>query len=155
MTTPQPKEPTIGELFDLTGKRALVTGASGHLGGAIARALAEAGATVVVGSRRLSRAEDAAGALPTGPGVVHRAVELDQMDEASLQQGFGQAVDVAGGLDVLVNNRVSGAAIRSISSNSACLTSSRSCAHSCTMAAPATASSSEDVNPSRSGEAPS
>ncbi len=36
MTQNEPKEPTVGQLFDLTGKKALVTGASGYLGGALA-----------------------------------------------------------------------------------------------------------------------
>ncbi len=100
----EPREPTIGELFDLTDKRALVTGASGYLGGAFARALAEAGATVVTSSRKLSRAETVAASLPTSGGTRHHAVQLDHMDEASIEAGFAQAVDVAGTLDVLVNN---------------------------------------------------
>ena len=40
------------ELFDLTGKTALITGASGGLGGSFARGLSEAGATVVLAARR-------------------------------------------------------------------------------------------------------
>jgi gluconate 5-dehydrogenase len=104
MMTNEPKEPTVAELFDLTGKRALVTGASGHLGGAIARALAEAGATVVASSRELARAEAVAAALPTTGSIVHRAVQLDHMEETSLEAGFAQAVQAAGGLDILVNN---------------------------------------------------
>lgn len=104
MTDNEQREPTVGELFDLTGKRALVSGASGYLGGALARALAEAGATVVVSSRELSRAEDFAATLPTSSGAAHHAVQLDHMDEASLEDGFAQAVEAAGGLDILVNN---------------------------------------------------
>ena len=104
MSDSRPKEPTVPELFDLSGRRALVTGASGYLGGAMARALAEAGATVVVGSRDLARAEAVAAELPRSGAASHRAVELDQMDEASLERGFRQAVEAAGGLDVLVNN---------------------------------------------------
>lgn len=104
MSDSRPKEPAVPELFDLRGRRALVTGASGHLGGAMARALAEAGATVVVGSRVLARAEAVAAELPGGGAVPHRAAALDQMDEASLERGFRQAVEAAGGLDVLVNN---------------------------------------------------
>jgi len=50
-------EPTIERLFDLTGRVALITGGSGYLGRSLSRALAEAGASVVVGSRELSRAQ--------------------------------------------------------------------------------------------------
>jgi gluconate 5-dehydrogenase len=104
MSNSEHYEPTVGELFDLTGKRALVTGASGYLGGAMARALAEAGATVVVSSRDLSRAQTVADALPCGGDAQHRAVRLDHMDEARLERNFQEAACIAGGLDVLVSN---------------------------------------------------
>jgi len=97
-------EPTVAELFDLRGKRALVTGASGHLGGALARALAEAGATVVASSRDLARAEAVVADLPSCDGASHRAVQLDHMDETSLLAGFAAAIDAVGELDVLVSN---------------------------------------------------
>lgn len=103
MSTNESREPTVGELFDLTGKRALVTGASGYLGGALARALAEAGATVVASSRQRSRAEAVAASLPSS-GAVHQAVELDHMDEKSIESGFAEAIDQVGGLEILVNN---------------------------------------------------
>ncbi len=95
-------EPTIGELFDLTGKRALITGASGYLGSSMARGLAEAGASVIVASREADRAAAVAGTLP-GHGN-HLGVAIDQMDEASIEKGFASAVDQAGAIDVLVNN---------------------------------------------------
>ena len=101
MTT---QEPTVRELFDLTGKRALVTGASGYLGGALARALAEAGATVVVSSRELARAETAVASLPTVGNAVHQAIKMDHMDEESIERGFTEAIDRVGGLEILVNN---------------------------------------------------
>ncbi len=97
-------EPTVPQLFDLTGKSALVTGASGYLGGALARALAEAGAQVVVGSRKLSRAQETADSLPASNDISHQAVELDHMDEKSLAAGFARATELSGGLDILVNN---------------------------------------------------
>ena len=50
---PRKAAPSIQQLFDLTGRVALITGASGHLGVAMASALAEAGCRVVVASRKL------------------------------------------------------------------------------------------------------
>jgi len=99
-------EPTVQQLFDLTGKRALITGACGYLGRAMARALAEAGASVVASSRQIERAEKLAATLPlTKPGDQrHFAVELDHMDERSISSGFEHAIELAGGLEVLVNN---------------------------------------------------
>ena len=96
---------TVRDLFDLKGRRALVTGATGYLGRALAEALAEAGASVVVSSRQLDRAQSVASSLPrTGAGQRHYAVELNHMDEQSLQAGFTRAIELAGGLEVLVNN---------------------------------------------------
>lgn len=97
-------EPTVQDLFDLTGKAALVTGASGHLGSALARALAEAGASVVISSRDRRRAESAAEQLPCPGDAEHAAVELDYFDESSLERGFQEAVARTGRLDILVNN---------------------------------------------------
>ncbi|MFQ5732052.1 MAG: SDR family NAD(P)-dependent oxidoreductase [Planctomycetaceae bacterium] len=102
MTPPSP--PTIPQLFDLSGRVALVTGGAGYLGRAISAALAEAGATVAVSSRSLERAEDAVAALPAKDGVEHFAVQLDHKDEASLRAGFAKAVQRAGGVDILFNN---------------------------------------------------
>ncbi len=104
MSQPASTEPTVQQLFDLTGKTALVTGASGWLGSAIARALAEAGASVVASSRDADRAAAAADALPRSGGARHHAVQLDHMNEESLKAGFEQALGQAGHIDVLVNN---------------------------------------------------
>ncbi|HET6572300.1 MAG TPA: SDR family oxidoreductase [Fimbriiglobus sp.] len=94
-------EPTVRELFDLTGRVALITGAAGHLGSAMARALAEAGASVVVASRDADRARAVADALPGGQ---HHAVVLDHMDPATHERGFVDALTLAGQIDILVNN---------------------------------------------------
>jgi gluconate 5-dehydrogenase len=67
----------------------------------MARALAEAGASVVVASRDAGRARTAADSLPGGR---HHAVMLDHMDPAALERGFADAVALAGQIDVLVNN---------------------------------------------------
>lgn len=97
-------EPTIPQLFDLHGKVALITGGTGYLGSAMARALAEAGARVVISSRHAERAESAAADLPPVETGEHLGVQLDHMDEASLESGFATAVERAGQIDVLVNN---------------------------------------------------
>jgi gluconate 5-dehydrogenase len=104
------EQPTVQQLFDLTGRAALVTGAAGYLGQAIAAALAEAGATVVVSSRDRERAEQAAAALPTVNGTTHIGVPLDHKDEDSMRSGFAEAVERSGGLDVLFNNGQGGTA---------------------------------------------
>jgi NAD(P)-dependent dehydrogenase (short-subunit alcohol dehydrogenase family) len=98
MPTPAP---TVQQLFDLTGRVAVVTGAAGYLGRALSRALAEAGARVVCTSREAGRAVDAAATLP---GSGHLGVALDHTDPASLDRGWAQIVERTGHVDVLVNN---------------------------------------------------
>lgn len=95
---------TSPELFDLTGRTALITGASGWLGKAMAEALAEAGASVVVSSRRATRAKEVAAQLPVVGEARHHGVELDQMEGDSTAAGFETAVEASGGIDILVNN---------------------------------------------------
>jgi NAD(P)-dependent dehydrogenase (short-subunit alcohol dehydrogenase family) len=97
-------EPTIQELFDLSGRVALVTGATGHLGGALARALAEAGCRVVAGSRDRSRARDAAARLGGPAAGSHLAVAVDHMDETSVAAAVAEVLGEAGRIDVLVDN---------------------------------------------------
>jgi gluconate 5-dehydrogenase len=91
------------ELLSLKGKVALVTGATGHLGSSMADALAEAGASVVVSSRRLAEAREVVGKLPRVD-AGHYAVEIDHMEDGSIESGFAAAVKAAGRVDVLVNN---------------------------------------------------
>jgi gluconate 5-dehydrogenase len=95
---------TVTELFDLSGRVALVTGATGHLGFEMAAGLAEAGAAVVIASRSLERAQKIVRSLPTVSDAQHSAVELDHMDSTSITAGFAAAVKAAGKIDILVNN---------------------------------------------------
>lgn len=88
---------TVQQLFDLTGRTALITGASGYLGSAMASALAEAGARVVAASRKLGTARAVAAALP---GAGHIGIAMDQMVAHSIER----AMDKLGAVDVLVNN---------------------------------------------------
>lgn len=98
------REPTVTELFDLTGKTSLVTGASGYLGGSLARALAEAGSRVVVTSRDLKRAESTAACLPDPQRLGHAGMVLNHMKTNSLEERFGAISDRVGHIDILVNN---------------------------------------------------
>jgi len=97
-------EPTIQQLFDLTGRVALVTGGCGHLGPALCRALAEAGASVVVTSRDASRARALAETLPRSDAARHHGIALDHLQPDSLETSFQAAVSLAGAVDILVNN---------------------------------------------------
>ena len=104
-------EPTVQKLFDLTGRVALITGGSGFLGRSLSRALAEAGATVVIGSRDRERAQHVVDELPSPGNAIHHAVVLNQLDESSLNGGFAAAVAAAGQVDILINNGQQGHAL--------------------------------------------
>ena len=96
--------PPVAKLFDLTGRVALVTGAGGHLGSALAGALADAGARVIGSSRSREGAEATAAALGGLEAGRHFGVPLDHMSEASIAAGFAEAVGRAGRIDILMNN---------------------------------------------------
>lgn len=86
--------------FSLSGKRALVTGATQGLGFEIAKALAEAGAQVLLNGRDAARAEAAAETLTTAGDV--RALAFDVADEVAVATAFDMLRE--DGLDILVNN---------------------------------------------------
>ena len=88
-------------MFDLTGMTALVTGASGGLGGAIAKALAGQGARLAVSGSNVEKLE----AFRESLGGDHVAIACNLSDGAAVDQLVPQAVDALGGkLDILVNN---------------------------------------------------
>ncbi|AMV20868.1 SDR family oxidoreductase [Planctomyces sp. SH-PL14] len=97
-------ERTIPQLFDLTGRVVLLTGGCGHLGGAMCRALAEAGAHVVLTSREADKAQAFAETLPVRGEQRHHGIALDHMDPASIDAGFEAARACHGRIDILVNN---------------------------------------------------
>jgi NAD(P)-dependent dehydrogenase (short-subunit alcohol dehydrogenase family) len=95
---------TVTDRFLLTDRVAVVTGASRGLGRAMAMAFAQAGADVVVSSRRLDACETVAAEIraATGRRAVPRACHVGHWDEI---QGFADGVyDELGRVDVLVNN---------------------------------------------------
>ena len=91
-----------GRLFDLTGKTAIVTGASSGLGVMFANTLAVNGANVVLAARRRDRLEAVAGDLPGPGGSVVVECDITQPDQVDAMCDV--AVDEFGSLDVLVAN---------------------------------------------------
>lgn len=89
--------------MDLTGKVALVTGATGGVGGAIARRLTEAGATVIATSYGSRDAAESAGELADA-GQCADLLELDQRSVTSIENCVATVKARHGRLDVLVNN---------------------------------------------------
>lgn len=87
-------------MFDLTGKRALVTGASGGIGGAIARSLHARGAVVALSGTR----QDALDRLGGELGERTHTVCADLSDPESVEALPRQAAEVMGGIDILINN---------------------------------------------------
>ncbi len=87
-------------LLDLNGRKALVTGAAQGLGEGMARALAGAGAKVVIADLQDELGPKVAESLGQGHGFVR----LDVADDANWEAAVGQATDLLGGLDILVNN---------------------------------------------------
>ena len=87
-------------MFDLTGKCALVTGASGGIGGAIARALHAQGATVALSGTRQSPLEELAAEL----GARTQVLPCNLSDSAAVDNLPKAAAEAMGSLDILVNN---------------------------------------------------
>lgn len=87
-------------MFDLTGKTALVTGASGGIGGAVATALHAQGATVALSGTRREALDELAAAL----GDRAHVVPCDLSDAAETDALAGKAEEAMGGLDIVVNN---------------------------------------------------
>lgn len=87
------------QLFDLTGRRALITGSSQGIGLALARGLAAAGAEVVLNGRDLAKLERAAESLGQA-----RVLAFDVTDHAATRAAIDEFESTHGALDILVNN---------------------------------------------------
>ena len=94
---------TVQQLFDLSGKTALVTGSSRGLGLQMAHALGEAGARVVLSSRKADDLEVAAAQLQAA-GLDARWIAADCSDEADIRRLADETLHRVGPVDILVNN---------------------------------------------------
>ncbi len=90
-------------LFDLTGKTALITGSSQGIGLALARGLAEHGATIILNGRDEAKLDSAKKQLSADGFTVH-AVAFDATDHASVTAGVARIESEIGAIDILINN---------------------------------------------------
>lgn len=88
-------------MFDLTGMTALVTGASGGIGSAIAAALAEQGATIALSGTREGKLDEVKAMLK---GEGHVCLSCNLSDSAAVDALVPAAIEKLGKLDILVNN---------------------------------------------------
>ena len=89
--------------LDLSGRVALVTGASSGLGAQFAMTLARAGAAVVLASRRLEKLKELRAKIEGEGGDAH-VVELDVTHQGSIKSAVAHAETEVGSIDILVNN---------------------------------------------------
>jgi NAD(P)-dependent dehydrogenase (short-subunit alcohol dehydrogenase family) len=89
--------------IDLSGRVALITGASSGLGAHFAHTLAKAGAAVVLASRRIDKLKELRAQIEGEGGDAH-VVELDVTDHDSIKSAVAHAETEVGSIDVLVNN---------------------------------------------------
>ena len=89
--------------IDLSGRVALVTGASSGLGAQFAKTLAKAGAAVVLASRRVDKLQDLRAHIEAEGGDAH-VVALDVTSQASIEAAVAHAETEVGPIDILVNN---------------------------------------------------
>jgi 3-oxoacyl-[acyl-carrier protein] reductase len=91
------------EIFDLTGRVAMVTGASSGLGVRFAQVLAANGAAVALVARRADRLKDVQASIEKAGGKAI-AIEADVLDRAAMSRAFDQAEKALGTVTILVNN---------------------------------------------------
>ena len=93
----------VQQLFDLTGKTALVTGGSRGLGLQMAHALGEAGARIMLSSRKAADLEEAAAELQAA-GIDARWIAADCANEADIERLAAETLERLGQVDILINN---------------------------------------------------
>jgi gluconate 5-dehydrogenase len=90
-------------MFDLSGRRALITGSSTGIGYALAKGLAAAGAEVVLNARSEARLNDAVGRLNADGATAH-AASFDVTSPGEVEAAIGRIEREIGPIDILVNN---------------------------------------------------
>ncbi len=93
----------MGRSINMEGKVALITGASSGLGKRFAQVLSQAGAKVVLASRRVERLKELRAEIEASGGAAH-VVSLDVTDYQSIKSAVAHAETEAGTIDILVNN---------------------------------------------------
>ncbi|KMY45676.1 gluconate 5-dehydrogenase [Bacillus sp. FJAT-27916] len=94
---------SILEMFNLNGKTAIITGGGRGLGEQIAKGYAEAGANIVLCSRKVEACEETAGELET-LGVKTLAIQCDVSNPDDIQRVVDETISRFGRIDILVNN---------------------------------------------------
>ena len=87
-------------MFDLNGKKALITGASGRIGGEIAKTLNEAGAKVAISGTRLESLKALSDTLSYNPQIF----QCNLSDSTAIEDLLKNSAEKMGGIDILVNN---------------------------------------------------
>ena len=97
------KSSKVSERFDITGKVAIVTGGASGIGRAIALALAESGANVVIADKALDGAEEMAREIESAGGKAI-ATKTDVTDSKEVEQMVQRTIEKFGKIDILINN---------------------------------------------------
>ncbi|MBU2514301.1 glucose 1-dehydrogenase [bacterium] len=93
----------LNELFDLTGKVAIVTGGARGIGKFLATGLAEAGANVAIASRKIEKCQETATMLQS-LGVKTLALKCDMLKQEDIENVVNETINTFGRIDILVNN---------------------------------------------------
>ncbi|MBN2703868.1 MAG: SDR family oxidoreductase [Pontiellaceae bacterium] len=94
---------SVRELMNLAGRTVVITGGAGHIGRAMASALAELGASVAVADLHADACQETVDQLVKGHGIEAEAFPVNLADEPAVRELPGRVADRFGGLDVLVN----------------------------------------------------